>query len=157
MYKYNNSKYINFIKYKIITLFILIIFFSILYVLFDDENFGGINNIQEIMKEELLKEQIKKEIKEKFFNIKDENTIDVSENDEKIIDETTEKIKEVVKKKEFKEEKVQPSLLQKYFNRFYFSVITGTTLGYGDIYPSTNIVKLLTIIQTLSTIILILI
>ena len=44
-----------------------------------------------------------------------------------------------------------------HFNRIYFSVITGTTLGYGDIYPVSNTLKLLSMVQSISTIILILI
>ena len=156
----------NIIKYKITTLIILIFLFSILYLFFDDSNFDGISNIQQIIKEELIKSKVKKEIKETFYDQNDfsnynvnnfeEDIITIGKKEEKAIDDTTEKIKNVVKETELDVQKVKPSVFQRFFDRLYFSVITGTTLGYGDIYPTTNGLKLLTMLQTLSTIILIL-
>ena len=156
----------NIIKYKIITLIILILLFSIIYTLFDDSNFDGLSNIQQIIKEELIKHKVKKQIQEKFYNQNnfinsnidnfEEDIIMVSKKEEKAIDDTTKKIKNIVKDTELDVQKVKPSGFQRYFDRLYFSVITGTTLGYGDIYPTTNGLKILTMLQTLSTIILIL-
>lgn len=144
------------IKFKIITLLILIILFTFLYLIFDDTNFGGINNIQQLIKDELLKNKIKKKIKETFYN-DDEPVLKTSKKEEKIIDDTTKEIKEVVKEKELDIEKIKPSILQQFFNRLYFSVITATTVGYGDIYPVSNGVRSLSMIQTLTTIILLLV
>lgn len=144
------------IKYKIIILLILIFLFTFLYLIFDDTNFGGINNIQQLIKDELLKDKIQKEIKETFY-INDEPVIKTSKKEEKLIDDTTKEIKEVVKEKELDIEKIKPSILQQFFNRLYFSVITATTVGYGDIYPVSNTVRSLSMLQTLSTIILLLI
>ena len=149
-----NDRDSYFIKYKILSLIILIFVFSFAYLLFDDTNFGGISNIQEIIKKEIIKDKVKKEIKEAYFN--QDDIIQGSKKEEKAIDDTTKKIKDIVKDKELDVEKVKPSLYQKFFNRLYFSIVTGTTLGYGDIYPSSNELKFLTMIQTLSTIILIL-
>ena len=156
----------NNIKYKITILLVLILIFSFLYLIFDDSNFDGLSSIQQIIKEELIKNKVKKEIKEAFYNQNnlsnfnidnyEEDIIKVSKKEEKAIDDTTKKIKNVVKDTELDVQKVKPSFVQRYFDRLYFSVITGTTLGYGDIYPSTNILKSLTMLQTLSTIILIL-
>ena len=144
------------IKYKIIMLLILIFLFIFLYLIFDDTNFGGINKIQQLIKDELLKDKIQKEIKETFY-IDDEPVIKTSKKEEKLIDDTTKEIKEVVKEKELDIEKIKPSILQQFFNRLYFSVITATTVGYGDIYPVSNTVRSLSMLQTLSTIILLLI
>lgn len=148
-------------KFKLSVLLILIFLFAFLYMLIDDMNFGGMNNIQEMIKDELLKEKIKKEIKEKFYNINnigiDDETITGTNEQEKSIDNATKDIKHNVVKKELDVDKINPSLSQKFFDRLYFSVITGTTLGYGDIYPLTNKVKLLSMVQTLSTIMLILV
>jgi hypothetical protein len=158
MRKSNNN--ISIIKHKVYTLLILILLFAIIYLLYDDTNFGGINNIQELIKDELLKDKIQKEIKEKFYNeinvSDDEPEIKGSHIEEKTIDDTTKEIKKDVKQQELKVEKIKPTLIQRLFNRLYFSVTTGTTLGYGDIYPKSNSVKMLSMIQTLSTIILIL-
>ena len=144
------------IKYKIIILLILIFLFTFLYLIFDDTNFGGINKIQQLIKDELLKDKIQKEIKETFY-IDDDPVIKTSKKEEKLIDDTTKEIKEVVKEKELDIEKIKPSILQQFFNRLYFSVITATTVGYGDIYPVSNTVRSLSMLQTLSTIILLLI
>jgi hypothetical protein len=158
MRKSNNN--ISIIKHKVYTLLILILLFAIIYLLYDDTNFGGINNIQELIKDELLKNKIQKEIKEKFYNeinvSDDAPDIKGSRIEEKTIDDTTKEIKKDVKQQELKVEKIKPTLIQRLFNRLYFSVTTGTTLGYGDIYPKSNSVKMLSMIQTLSTIILIL-
>ena len=99
-------------------------------------------------------------LKETFFVDYDdynETVIQGDHKEEKALDDTTKKIKNVVKEKELDVQKVKPSIRQRFFDRLYFSVITGTTLGYGDIYPTSNSVKVLTMLQTLSTIVLILI
>ena len=115
--KRNNNKLIT---YKISSLLLLILIFSFLYLLFDDTNFGGISNIQEIIKEELIKSKVQKEIKENkenFINnnlnnfsndIYDEDIIKVSKKEEKAIDDTTKKIKNVVKDNEL-DVQVKPS------------------------------------------------
>ena len=144
------------VKNKIIILLSLILLFAFLYLLFDDSNFGGINNIQQLIKDELLKDKIKKKIQETFFN-NNKPLLKTSKKEEKVIDDTTKEVKEVVKKNDLDIEKIKPSFLQNFFNRLYFSVITATTVGYGDIYPESDIVKSLTMIQTLSTIILLMV
>ena len=123
---------------KIIILFSLILLFAFLYLLFDDSHFGGINNIQQLIKDELLKDKIKKEIKETFYDNNNEPLLKTSKKGEKIIDDTAKEIKEVAEK-DLDIEKIKPSFLQKFFNRLYFSVITATTVGYGDIGGSNQI------------------
>ena len=148
------------IRHKVLILIILIFLFTCLYFLFDDSNFGGISNIQELIKEELIKNKIKQQIKEKYYNFEEETTdidIELNKDDEKAINIKTKELKDSVKATELKGEKIKPNFLQKFFNRLYFSVITGTTLGYGDIYPITSQVKFITMIQSLMTIILIII
>lgn len=48
--------------------------------------------------------------------------------------------------------KEDKSLLDKFFNRFYFTIITLSTIGYGDITPKTRLLKVITIILALSLI-----
>lgn len=42
-----------------------------------------------------------------------------------------------------------PSLSDKLFNRLYFSVVTFSTVGYGDITPATRIARTLVMMQIL--------
>jgi hypothetical protein len=146
------------IKHKVLILFLLIFLFTSLYMLFDDTNFGGISNLQELIKEELIKNKIKEQITEKYYNYDEELTnidIELNKDDERAINVKTKELKDTVKKSDLKEEKIKPNLLSRFFNRLYFSVITGTTLGYGDIYPITTQVKIITMIQSFMTIVLI--
>lgn len=52
----------------------------------------------------------------------------------------------------FINDKISPinNLFDKLFNGFYFSLITQTTIGFGDIVPQTKISKLLVMLQVLS-------
>ena len=45
-------------------------------------------------------------------------------------------------------------LHHQYFRRLYFSIITQTTVGFGDVIPNSNRCRLLVSIQSLSTLIL---
>jgi hypothetical protein len=72
------------------------------------------------------------------------------------IEEKTEDVKKDVDEQELKPEQITPNSLQKLFNRLYFSVSTGCLLGFGDIYPITNVSKSMTILQGLFTVSLIL-
>lgn len=135
---------------KIIVLITFVFIFSIIYMFLDDTNFNGINNIQETIKNEIIKQKIQKEISENFDNLNNNNN-----KKEKIIDKITKETKDIVTKKELVLEKIQPSIFQKFFDRLYFSAITGSTLGYGDIFPVSNAAKFLVLIQAISTIIII--
>jgi len=145
------KKRFSHIKYKILILLGLVILFTFIYTFFDDSNFGGINTLQDLIKEEVIKEEVKKKIEN--FRVKhngDDNQ------HEKTLKETTEQSVKQIKSEELKKENIKPSLGQRIFKRLYFSVITGTTLGYGDIYPVSNAVKSISMVHCLSTIILIL-
>tara|TARA_Y100000817_G_scaffold313611_1_gene310119 strand:+ start:1572 stop:1883 length:312 start_codon:yes stop_codon:yes gene_type:complete len=45
------------------------------------------------------------------------------------------------------------TLLEKFFNRLYFTTITFSTIGYGDISPKSNKLRALTILFALAMII----
>ena len=71
------------------------------------------------------------------------------------IQKTTEDTKDDLKDVELDATQIEPNIFQRFFNRLYFSVITGCLIGYGDISPNTNLCKFITMIQSLSTIALI--
>lgn len=138
-------------SFKLYTLFLSIALFSVIYLFFDDDNFSGVNYVKERVKEEVLKKKVEKNIqketdKESFSNVDDLDTK---------INETVKQAKDDVEQKELIDEKMNVSLGQKFFNRVYFSISTGTLLGYGDIYPTTNLCKIVVMCQTLITISLI--
>ena len=153
----------NFLHIKVYILLIIITLFSFFYLLLDDSHFSGLNTIQELIKEDLLKKKVGIEIEkqtpifESLQNLEDFKTTNNTdkENEKKALTKATKKLKEDVEKNEIKIEKIKPSILQKYFNRLYFSVSTGCLLGYGDIYPITNIAKFLSMVQSIVTISLI--
>ena len=72
-----------------------------------------------------------------------------------MIDKATKESEIEVNKEELDPTKVEPSLFTKYLNRLYFAVVTGCLLGYGDIYPISNISKTLAALQGLLTVSLI--
>lgn len=146
---------------KIYVLIFLMLFFSIIYMLLEDNHFEGVNKFKEIVKEEVIKDKVQEKIKETFNNLNDyyENNKIINSNkqlrEEKIIEKATKEGEKETENQELDSDNVNPSLSNKYLNRLYFSIITGCLLGYGDIYPVTNISKIITAIQGLLTIILI--
>lgn len=133
---------------KITILVFLMFFFSLIYMLLDDSHFAGVNKFKEIVKEEVIKDKAKKEIQENFTGL---NYI----NKEEVIDIAAKETEQAVEEEELNPEKVQPSLVNRYFNRLYFAIVTGCLLGYGDIYPVSNLSKLLCGFQGLFTVALI--
>lgn len=137
----------NLLRFNLLMLQIVI--FSVLYLFLDDSHFSGINTLEEMIRTELIQRKIdpiiEKEVAENFQN---------SENPEKEIEKTAEKITKNLEKTEVIESLTKPSLFDKFFKRLYFSFVTGTTLGYGDIFPNSTICKTITIIQLVTTILL---
>ncbi len=133
-------------------LMLQIVLFSVLYLFLDDSHFSGINTLEEMIRTELIQRKIdpiiEKEVAENFEN---------SENPEKEIEKTAEKITKNLEKNEVIESLTKPSLFDKFFKRLYFSFVTGTTLGYGDIFPNSTICKTITIIQLVTTILLLIV
>lgn len=136
---------------KIILLFVSMAIFSIIYMILDDHNFSGVNYLKEKLKEEVLKKKVEKNIKKET----DKEGFTKYDDLETKIDETVKLAKSEVEEQELIDEKMEITLGQKFFNRLYFSISTGTLLGYGDIYPITNICKMVVMVQTLITISLI--
>ena len=156
----NFNYYLNRINLtKIIILFSFMIFFSFVYTFLDDNNFSGVNKVKEIVKEEVIKDKVKKEITEEFTNFNDYNNIienyknkKLDEKQDEAIGETTRETEIEVKNEELDPENVKPNIITKYINRLYFSIITGCLLGYGDIYPTTIIAKIICAVQGLCTV-----
>lgn len=162
--------FFNLFPNKIYTLFTFIIFFSIIYLFLDDKHFSGVNFVKDAIKEEVIKKKIEKkinpgEIKEAFslelpaaFTFQKEkkkNTVEEQKDVIKKIDKVAEDTEKEIDEEELVPEKIETSNIQKLFDRLYFSIITSTLLGYGDIYPITNISKMIVMTQSLLTISLI--
>ena len=156
-----NIKILNISKllhFKIYILLMLILFFSFLYLFLDDSNFSGLNTIQELLKEEIIKQEVGLQIQNKGSILESmQNLEDLHKNkkEQKAITTAAKKVEEDVKKNEIQIDKIKPPIWQKYFNRLYFSVSTGCLLGYGDVYPVSNIGKTISMIQSIITVALI--
>ena len=146
-------KFADFRYNKVLFLLLSILFFSIVYFIFNDDNFMGVNLITETIRKELLKTEVKEDINEvKIIESMSNYSYYKEEDDE--IDKKVENIEKEVEK-EYNPENVNKTFFEQYFNRLYFSVITGCLLGYGDIYPRTLFLKFFVMIQSLLTIIII--
>ena len=129
-------------------LMLQIIIFSFIYMILNDAHFSGINTLEEMIRDELLQRKINPIIKEQFQNEnKDKLEKEIKEIKKDINIETDPVIREVT----------QPSLFSSFFKRLYFSFVTGTTLGYGDIFPNTVLCKTITIVQLITSILLLVI
>ena len=177
----NISKYVHL---KVYILLIIIIAFSFLYLLLDDSHFSGLNTIQEMIREEVLKRKIEKKVEtnvDTYINdipqvekkmqtnsmlnhimetpkiFENFTTIETMKSivKDKVIDSETKQANKEVENEEITIEKIRPPIWQKYFNRLYFAVSSGCLLGYGDVYPVTNIAKLFSMLQALLTVTLI--
>ena len=146
---------------KVNTLLVSVILFSILYTILDDKHFSGVNVIKEKIKDEVIKKKLETKVKnteapasESFIGKSVENYYGLMKEAEleKTIDETKEKVEEEVEEEELVPENIEQSLGQRLFNRTYFSFTTFTLLGFGDIYPVTNICKFVVMIQAFITV-----
>lgn len=127
--------------FKIIYLLLTIFLFSIAYSIMKPKHFHGLNKVQDKIKDELLENEVKEPFLESYYEDVDKEIV-------------KEDIKDVV---ENEEEKIsKPTYTQRYLDSLYFSIITSCLLGYGDIYPTTNIAKVLVSIQAMITLGLIL-
>ena len=140
-------------KTKIFLLFIFIIFFSLIYMFLDDKHFSGVNFIKETIKKQAIEKEIEKKTKEgpiineSFFQFEEVGKID-DVDVEKEIDKASKEVDKEIKEEDLTVENIETSNLQKLFDRFYFSIITSSLLGYGDIFPITNISKSIVMIQS---------
>lgn len=121
------------VLYKLLVFLIICILFSIIYLFLPDKSFGGINKIQSLLEDELLEKVLTKKIKETFYNKIDMDTID--DEVEKVVSDIKDDIV------------VHKGFWNKFFDRLYFSVVSGSTVGFGDIYPKTKLTRLLVMIQ----------
>lgn len=120
---------------KIAILLIQIFIFSLIYSFLDDSNFRGINLLQDIFIDKEAEDKIES-VQKELFTTNDKRDLKDLAN-------------------EVKKETIHESYLSLYFNRLYFSVITACLLGYGDIYPYSNLCKTFTMAQALFTVIII--
>ena len=100
-------------------------------------NFYGINKIQDKIQDELIEDKVRE-------------GLDMETNQERV----ERDVKKIVKAEDEKIRK--QNIFQKYLDCLYFSIITSCLLGYGDIYPITNVSKILVSLQAFITLSLIL-
>ena len=131
---------------KVLWFFISIIIFSVIYSLLDASHFHGINPVQDKIKDDLVEKEAE-EVKEEYQTMGYHYT---SNEKQKL----KQDVKEVVKEDDKKIE--NPTFFQNFFYRLYYSINTACLLGYGDIYPATNVTKGIVCIQSLITLVLIL-
>jgi hypothetical protein len=126
-------------KYKFVYLIFSTLFFSVVYSLIRPRNFHGLNKIQDKIQDVLV--EVETDVIEPFASYED-----------------TKQVKQDIKKNVLEEKKkiYNPTWGQIYLDSLYFSVITSCLLGYGDIYPITNLSKIIVSFQGFVTLFLIL-
>ena len=150
MAKFTNNKPLN----KVILLIVSFFIYGLIYFFFCcDTEFKGINIVQDRLRDDVVQKYVEK-VKNHELSDKSEKEIAKKiqgghvnpEYDPKLSSEVDPKVEQISENVTTKEP------LQAFFDRFYFAVVTGTTLGYGDIQPASNKVKLLTLAQLMTTI-----
>lgn len=141
---------------KIMVLLVSVLLFTFCYLLLGDQHFSGVNVIKETIKKELIKkkvgEKIDQQAKEGLSSMQYyENKANVDSQLKK----ATDVVKEDVEEDAITTDKIDTPIFQRFFDRLYFSIQNATLLGYGDIYPISNICKCFVILQSLFTISLI--
>ena len=153
--------YIKGIHYqKIYTLLVAILVFSVVYFLFDDNHFSGVNIIKEIIKKEVIKKEVEDKMNENYEGIEKfeetyKSNIIKDINVKQKLGAATKKVTDEVEEQELTPDKIDTPFYQRFFDRFYFSMVTSTLLGYGDIYPTTNICNTVVMLQSLVTVMVI--
>ena len=145
-------------RYKVVYVLLNMFIFSILYMFISDDEWFGVNKIKDIVKDEVTREKIDEDknmiesakIYEGYSNF---SQFFVNEVKTDVIAEIDKVEKDV--EIQFNQDTIEKSLMEMYFNRLYFSIVTGCLLGYGDIYPESMRLKALVSIQALLTIIII--
>ena len=68
------------------------------------------------------------------------------------IEDVTKDVTKNVTNDDIKEDKINVPPFQRLFDRAYFSMNTSCLLGYGDIFPVSNIAKLFSMMQSFITV-----
>jgi hypothetical protein len=149
-------------KYKVVLVLISMLLFSFIYMLVSDDEWYGINKMKDIVRDEVARDKVEEEVQDteeivNFRNIEGFDHYDnmfenntTKSNNEKELTSAIDKAEE-----EVNTESIVKTPFENYFNRLYFSIVTGCLLGYGDIYPESIRLKALVTVQALLTIIII--
>lgn len=144
--------------FKVVYVLLNMFIFSIVYMFISDDEWFGVNKIKDIVKDEATRDKIDEDkniiegakIYEGYSNFSE---FFVNEVKTDVIAEIDKVEKDV--ENQFKQKTIEKTLMEMYFNRLYFSIVTGCLLGYGDIYPESMRLKALVSVQALLTIIII--
>lgn len=150
MTKFTKNKALN----KVILLVLSFFIYGLIYFFFCfDTEFKGINIVQDRLRDDVVEKYVEKV---KNHELSDKSEMEIAkkiqgghvnpEYDKKLSREVDPKVEQI------SEDVTTKQPLQAFFDRFYFAVVTGTTLGYGDIQPASNKVKFLTLAQLMTTI-----
>lgn len=157
-----------------------VILFSMIYMLFRDEDFNGINNVQNVMKQEMIRRKVQPAVAKADIQTQQKGaemiepfegngtekvivngvspmiaTFEVAQEKQKSLDSKAEQVAETIEET-IQDNNLRPPWWIRWFDRLYFSVVTSSTLGYGDIYPEHRGLRGVCMVQIMITIVLIL-